>query len=94
MNIEAIGPLVASPATAASSANSKPEQVAGEFDAILWQMLIKESHMFGTAVPGSVDGGGAIGGLLDQVMASQLAKEMDFGIGRAALGLLATETKR
>lgn len=91
-----IGAITATltPTSVTPSSSTKPDEVARDFEALLWQMLIKESRMFESGLSDTAENqGGAIGSLLDQVLASQLAKGMDFGIGRAALGLPAERAK-
>ena len=86
-NIAAISTM-SMPAASTSTPGAKADDVAREFEALFWQMLISESHLFDTGLTGSTQGdGGQIGGMLDQILASQLAKGLDLGIGRAALGL-------
>jgi Rod binding domain-containing protein len=83
------------PSIAAPSSGAKPDDVARDFEALFWQTLVNESHLFEAGIAGSAEeGGGPIGGLLDQIFASQLAKGLDLGIGRAALGLPKVEAMK
>ncbi len=83
------------PSIGAPSSSMKPDEVARDFEALFWQTLVSESHLFETGLASSTDGdGGPIGGLIDQILASQLAKGLDLGIGRAALGLPQMEAKK
>jgi len=87
MDIAAI-PVTLAPVVNKSLSDMKPTEVARQFDALLWQMLISETHLFQSGeAAGSVDGEGqAIGFLLDQILAVQFSQSLDLGIGRAALG--------
>lgn len=65
-------------------AATTPEAAAREFEAMLWEVLVRETHLLRAKDAESADPG-MLGSMLDQVLASQLAGSVDLGIGRIAL---------
>jgi hypothetical protein len=65
-------------------AATTPEGAARAFEAMLWEMLVRETHLLRMDDAESANLG-MLGSMLDQVLASQLAGSVDLGIGRIAL---------
>jgi Rod binding domain-containing protein len=85
MDIGAISIMGASDAAGKLPASS-PKEMASEFEALFWEMLVKESHLFQIDESESGDSAGMqIGSLVEQILASHLAKGLELGLGRAVL---------
>jgi Rod binding domain-containing protein len=86
MNLDVI-PALSTAGTDARAVGSMPADVAREFEALLWETLVRESRLFrNVEADGLASQDPMMGSMLDQVLASQLARSIDLGIGRAALG--------
>lgn len=74
-----------------NASNAQPATIGKEFEALLFEMLLKASG-FTEAFTAGGDGGeetAVFGDLATQVLASELAHDMDLGTGRA----ITTENK-
>lgn len=71
------------------SSGKRAEQVAHDFEAAFWQVLVGESRLFESGLLASTDEeDGSMYSVFSQMFASQLAESLDLGIGRLALGML------
>ena len=84
MNIAEINSIAAIPNADAGGPRSLKE-AAAEFDAMVWELVLRESG-FTRAFESDEDGGAApLGDLFVRDMARQLAQQIDVGFGRMAL---------
>jgi hypothetical protein len=95
MDMGAISAVVPGMDTGSPALSKHPGEIAREFDALLWQMVIGEVHLFGTDSGDETTGGlGPMSAIADQILAAQLAKGLELGLGRAVLASAVGETNR
>lgn len=78
---------------ASPAASATPHEVAAEFDAMVWGLVLRESGMLRAF--GSDEGGeaGLLGELFLHNLARELAAQINIGFGRAALDAATVNAK-
>lgn len=83
MEIDAIAATVPLSGDAATGAG-QPEQIGRQFEALLFEMLFRETGLAGALTTGTEGELAPLGDLFAQVLASELSQQVDLGLGRLA----------
>lgn len=92
MGITEISVLAGAPNTD-RSAPTNANAVAVEFDAMIWDMLLRESGLLRAFGPDEGGETALLGEMFVHDFARQLAAQMDTGFGRMALATAPTQTQ-
>lgn len=93
MGLSEISALSSLP-SATRSESSNAQEIAREFDTMIWELMLRETGLFKAFAPEGGNEGAVLGEFFLQDFARQLAAQVDIGFGRMALAGISAEHTR